>query len=25
MPEVNSTQTVLIFDELLPRERRGDG
>jgi len=23
MPEVNATQTVLIFDELSPRERRG--
>lgn len=25
MPEVATTHTVLIFDELLPRERRGDG
>ena len=24
MPEVAATQTVLIFDELLPRERRDD-
>jgi DNA-binding Lrp family transcriptional regulator len=25
MPEVNATQTVLIFDELSSRERRVDG